>query len=108
MTTRTILAAAAAALLLGACGEPFAPLEGEWWCRHGFCGVSECQRVCQRIRPQLIRDFGVLEDGVDCKDPQWRLASTCEECQLVLARDYGALLTNGCAPDGGTFIQPLP
>ncbi len=65
------------------------------------CGETPCERACSTTKPQLVRDFGVLSANVDCSDPKWRRADTCEKCRAVFESDYGVVPTQSCASFGG-------
>lgn len=65
------------------------------------CRPSVCEVTCERVREQLIRDFGVLPTSINCRDPGWQRADTCEACSALLERDYGVALTAACSADGG-------
>lgn len=59
-----------------------------------FAACSPCQTQCERIREQLVRDFGVDASTLrSCSDPAWISANTCEKCQAMLARDFSVKLT---------------
>jgi hypothetical protein len=53
---------------------------------------SPCQRDCEQLKAQLVRDFGVLPSSIDCQSAHWREADTCEKCQTLLERDFGVQL----------------
>lgn len=69
------------------------------------CRPSVCEQTCERVREQLIRDFGVLPTAINCRDPGWQQANTCEECTALLERDYGVVPTAACSADGGLGVR---
>ncbi|MBS1151825.1 MAG: hypothetical protein H6Q89_3523 [Myxococcaceae bacterium] len=75
------------------------------------CGhpPSYCENVCAKLRTQLVRDFGVLENNVVCSDQKFVEADTCPKCQALFTRDYAVLFTSGC--DDGVvpeYVEPRP
>ena len=76
----------AAALLLFACDRP-------------------CQRMCKGgLREQLILDFGVLPQSVNCDDEKWLVPENCAECSAMLERVY-AVMPTSCRDDA--FAEPV-
>jgi hypothetical protein len=59
-------------------GDPTAPLD--------------CRAICFRVKPQLVRDFGVAEAQVDCASPAFAEASDCPSCQAVFGGRFGVQL----------------
>jgi hypothetical protein len=61
-------------------------------CALTLVGCSPCQKDCEHLKAQLVRDYGVLPSSVDCGSRRWLEADTCEKCQTLLERDYGVQL----------------
>ena len=55
----------------------------------GCGGDGVCVQICGRIRNQLIVDFGVPPNEINCSDSKWQKADTCEKCMQLLENDYG-------------------
>ena len=55
---------------------------------------TDCIAMCERARPQLIRDFGIRPEAIDCPR-QFAGANTCAECARRLEANFG-VLPAGC------------
>lgn len=87
------------ALLVVLCGCGVPSLEPS----HARAGVTEqpatnapvdCHALCLAIRPQLIRDFAVRAEDIDCEQRMWWAASDCEACREVVRINYAVELTS--------------
>ena len=58
------------------------------------CGESQCQRFCEKVRGDLIKDFGVSPDQINCADKQWD--TDCQQCFFILQAelDHSETLMN--------------
>jgi hypothetical protein len=55
-------------------------------------GETSCQRFCDLIRPQLIENFGVKPNQIDCADSQWD-TNDCQQCEAEVLSDFGVQVT---------------
>ena len=55
-------------------------------------GRSPCERLCEEVKPKIEEQINNVT--VDCTDPAWDSADTCEECQDVLADLYDVAITD--------------
>jgi hypothetical protein len=54
---------------------------------------SYCVTTCTNVREQLIRDFAILPEQIDCLHQDFQQATDCQSCGRVLERWYGVLPT---------------
>ena len=69
------------------------------------CGETYCGRLCSKLRPQLVRDFGVSDASLNCWDAKFAI-DDCPRCEQLFIKDYGVAFTPTCAQGGPTFIEP--
>lgn len=55
-------------------------------------GKSPCERLCEEVKPKLEEQLPQV--SVDCSEPAWDAANTCQECQDVLADKYDVAMTD--------------
>ena len=67
-------------------------------------GQSPCERLCEEVAPKIEQN--ITGATVDCSDPVWAAAGTCEECQEVLADLYDVALTDPAEKCAGFFWGP--
>lgn len=48
--------------------------------------ASACERTCITVRQDLIDDFGVAPQRIDCADPMWK--GDCQHCRELLLREF--------------------
>lgn len=82
-------------LLLCACGPtPFLqPVQSDALVQ-GPNAPVDCVALCQRVKTQLVRDFGVPADQLDCSAATYVAARDCASCQNVFRMGYGVELTD--------------
>jgi hypothetical protein len=59
----------------------------------GGSGESQCEKYCDSIRDQLIMNFDVQPDQINCADPEWDTG--CQQCLMTLESKYGVQPTSG-------------
>ena len=52
----------------------------------GGCAETYCEKECPKLRKELIENFGVPPEEIDCSDDKW--VGDCAHCGEVLQRDY--------------------
>ncbi|MBL8912911.1 MAG: hypothetical protein JNM17_19615 [Archangium sp.] len=50
-----------------------------------------CAAICEQVKPQLIRDFAVLPQSINCAD--FNVATTCRGCDALFQSKFGVQLT---------------
>ena len=71
------------------------------------CRESYCERLCERVRPQLIEDFAVPEASVNCSDPKFVERDDCASCDQLFVMDFGVSFSPSCSDGGTPFAQPI-
>jgi len=65
-------------------------------CEGRAVGDGPCVRACEEIRDKLIDNFGIPPDKVDCSDPVWLEADTCDKCERLIGQLYQVGTTGLC------------
>jgi hypothetical protein len=78
------------ALLLLACGGSEAMSSGASTAagQSGVWGFGECSLRCERMKPQLISDFGVTSP-IDCWSTDMFSAGSLQACDGIFRRRWG-------------------
>jgi hypothetical protein len=82
--------------LLCACGAtPYLePSRADSPLVQGPAAPVDCPALCVRVKPQLVRDFGITDAEVDCSAPDYAAARNCAACDEVFQRRFGTKLTH--------------
>ncbi len=71
------------------------------------CRESYCQRLCDVARPQLIRDFAVPPEAVDCSAEKFAELDTCPQCEQLFEREYGVQFSTPCDAGETSYVEPV-